>query len=227
MRIIFSDHFISMSFHVKILEEESKFPYVNNYGKIPELFQKILDAAEPTKLSHEILKRILGRDSKSDRPFISLLKRMKFLDESNTPTSYYKAYRDKTKSKAVMAQCIRDVYDDVYSTYESLHTLEKPELLEKFKIVTGMGKDSKVLNNIVSTFEVLTELADFSIELPSTSLVDDDDDEPSPPETEELPELAIPKKFGFSYTINLNLPATTDQRVYNSIFKSLRENLFK
>jgi hypothetical protein len=32
-------------------------------------------------------------------------------------------------------------------------------------------------------------------------------------------------KLGLSYTINLNLPATTEIEVFNAIFKSLREHL--
>lgn len=204
------------------MEEEPKLPYVNNYGKIPEVLQKIIDAPEPSKLTHEILRRILARDNKSDRPFISFLKRLKFIDEGNLPTQYYKDYRDTTKSKTILAKCIKDVYADVYSAHEKLHELEKNEILEKFKIVTGLGKDSKVLQNIVSSFVELKEIADFK-----TKLIEEKPTIATPPESEELPELEIGKKFGFSYTINLNLPATTDQRVYNAIFKSLKDYLFK
>jgi hypothetical protein len=34
-------------------------------------------------------------------------------------------------------------------------------------------------------------------------------------------------RLRLSYTINLNLPATTEVEVFNSIFKSLRENLLR
>jgi len=34
-------------------------------------------------------------------------------------------------------------------------------------------------------------------------------------------------KLGLSYTINLNLPATSDIAVFNAIFKSLREHLLR
>jgi hypothetical protein len=34
-------------------------------------------------------------------------------------------------------------------------------------------------------------------------------------------------KIGLSYTINLNLPATTEIEVFDAIFKSLRENLLR
>jgi len=204
--------------------EESKFPYVNNYGKISELFEKIANAPEPSKLTQEGLYKILARKSTSDRPFIAFLKRLKFLDDGNSPTSYYRDYREKTKSKAVMAKCIKDVYADVYSTHEKLHDLDKTQVTEKFKIITGLGSESKVLNSIVSTFISLKELADFKTELK----------EEKPNVTKEIEEesdegttIEIGKRFGFSYTINLNLPPTTDQRVYNAIFKSLKENLFK
>ena len=206
--------------------EEVKFPYVANYGKISEIFQKIGDASEPSKLTHEMLQKILARQSNSDRPFISFLKRLKFLNEENAPTQYYKDYRDKTKSKIVMARCLQDVYSDVYATHENLHTLDKTELLEKFKIITGLGSDSKVLANIVYSFMQLVELADFQTKINEEQNSESDEQE-APPSIEEYPESEITKKFGFSYTINLNLPATTDQRVYNAIFKSLRENLLK
>ena len=32
-------------------------------------------------------------------------------------------------------------------------------------------------------------------------------------------------KLGISYTINLNLPATTEIEVFNAIFKSLKNNI--
>ena len=41
-----------------------------------------------------------------------------------------------------------------------------------------------------------------------------------PPRTEKL-------GLNLSYTINLNLPATSDVAVFNAIFKSLKENMLK
>jgi hypothetical protein len=55
-----------------------------------------------------------------------------------------------------------------------------------------------------------------------------------PDETPKFtPKLAnddvFPKKIGFNlgYTINLNLPATSDPAVFNAIFKSLKEHLLR
>ena len=147
--------------------EDTKLPYVSGTTKIPEVLTKIQQAPEPSKLTHEKLQVILGRTSKADRPFISFLKRLKFLDDDNVPTQYYKDYRDGTKANRVLAKCIREVYLDVYSSHEKLHTLERKDLLEKFKIVTGLGADSQVLKYIVSSFEELSSIADFDTELKS------------------------------------------------------------
>ena len=204
--------------------EEAKFPYVNAYGKIPEVFEKLSDAPEPPKLTHEMLQKILGRVSNSDRPFISFLKRLRFLDDDNVPTQYYKDYRESNKSKAVMAKCMRDVYSEVFATHEKLHNLEKNEILDKFKIVTGLGKDSKVLTAIVACFQELANMADFNAEITDEKPYEKVEEQTVENE-EELSGML--KKLGFSYTINLNLPATTDPRVYNAIFKSLKENIFK
>ena len=49
-------------------------------------------------------------------------------------------------------------------------------------------------------------------------------EEPPPPRGDRLPR-ALGMNLG--YTINLNLPATTDVAVFNAIFKSLKEYLLK
>lgn len=201
----------------------TEFPYVNNYGKLPELFEAIINAPEPSKFTHEVLQKILGRQSPSDRPMISFLKRLGFLDEGNIPTKYYKDYRDKTKSKNVMGSCIKNAYAAVYATHENLHELPKDQVSEKFKIVTGLGSDNKVLGSIIGSFLALIELADFKTQHGEEKPTVEPDEEVH--DEEGKPEFL--KKMGFSYTINLNLPATTDPRVYNAIFKSLKENLFK
>jgi hypothetical protein len=44
--------------------------------------------------------------------------------------------------------------------------------------------------------------------------------------TKDAADKALARRnIGFSYTINLNLPETTDVEVFNAIFKALRENL--
>ena len=51
---------------------------------------------------------------------------------------------------------------------------------------------------------------------------------PAAPDAPPRPDrMARTLGMNLSYTINLNLPATTDVAVFNAIFKSLKEHLLK
>lgn len=91
---------------------------------------------------------------------------------------------------------------------------------------TGVGDDSNVPDLIVTAINTVKKFAKFDEE-----------------KKEEGPAAAAPRaisirqstppadtaKLGMnlSYTINLNLPATSDIAVFNAIFKSLREHLIR
>ena len=61
-------------------------PYVSPYGKIPELFRRIKEAAVPSKFTNDFLYAKLGFKSTSQRAFIPLLKRLGFIGEEQVPT---------------------------------------------------------------------------------------------------------------------------------------------
>jgi len=188
-------------------------PYVNAYGKLNTLFQKIREAAAPSKFTQDYLETILGFKSSSDRAFPSFLKRLGFLDGSNVPTQAYKDYRDALQSKVVMANQIKASYPTIFSANEFAYELNKTELSNTVKRVTGLG-DSPTLDAIVGTFSALCGLADFKGVMPKKE--EKREDKQTQPK---------PSGLNLSYTIVLNLPSTTEIEVYNAIFKSLRENI--
>ena len=80
---------------------------------------------------------------------------------------------------------------------------------------------------IMNCINILKSFADFDATT-ATAVVNPTDETLSTHATESpLPTLEQSSGLGMnlSYTINLNLPATSDIAVFNSIFKSLRENL--
>ncbi len=204
-------------------------PYISGYGSISELFSKICQAAVPPKFTQDYMTTVLGMKSSSHRALIPLLKKLGFLDQANIPTEAYKAYRDSSKSQQVMAEQLRAAYSDVYQVHEYAHELGKEELVSKLRTLTGAGEDDRNIRDVASTFLELRKLADFS-----GKEADNSKTIPEPIRKSELePHLEIKAplhksrqaSFGISYTINLNLPATTDVEVFNAIFKSLKENI--
>jgi hypothetical protein len=198
-------------------------PYVNGYGGISKLFAEIKSASVPPKFTQDFMSTALGLKSSSYRAMIPLLKKLGFVDQANVPTQAYKDFRDDTMSRAVMAQKLREAYAPLFAANEYAWRLDRKELHAKLKNVTGASDDDSNLSAVVGTFTELSKLAKWEGSPepkraePSRANIEDE------PQSKPLQTARI----GLSYTISLNLPATTDIEVFNAIFKSLRENLLR
>lgn len=136
-------------------------PYVDAYGKIPDLFTAIKSAAVPTKFNQDFLHTILGLKSSSYHAMIPLMKKLNFLDPTNQPTQAYKDYRDDHVSKQIMAQQVKAAYDDLFKANEFANKLTKEQLLSKLKTLLGVGDDDITLPKVAGTFQELVKLSDF------------------------------------------------------------------
>jgi len=194
-------------------------PYVYAYGKIGNVFQKIKEAQVPPKVTVDFLYTKLGLKSTSYRPMIPFLRELGFIDSNNAPTAAYRNYRDEKKSKIIMAQRIRDSYKELFAANEYAYKLKREDILSKLNTVLGTPTDDKITPRVAGSFQALCELADFEakevVEVSKT---------PEKAEAHAAPQQPA-ARLGISYTINLNLPPTTDVEVFNAIFKALKENL--
>jgi hypothetical protein len=71
-------------------------------------------AKAPERLTNKFLKQ-LDFTSSNDSLFIGLLKALGFLDEAGVPTSRYFNYLDQGQAGAVLAEGIRDAYEDLFA----------------------------------------------------------------------------------------------------------------
>ena len=195
-------------------------PYVYNYGKIAPLFAKIREASPPPRFNRDFVSTVLGFKSSSDQAFPPFLKRLGFVDDANVPTQDYKDYRgDEALARAIMAKRILASYPTIFQAKEYAWKLSKQELAATVKRVHGLSDQSQPLDAIVGTFTALCTLADFQSHPSKIEEKAKVSEEPR-----ELQTVAS-TRLGLSYTIVLNLPATTDIDVFNAIFKSLKENI--
>jgi hypothetical protein len=204
-------------------------PYVNGYGGITKLFSQIKSAAVPPKFNQDFISTVLGLKSSSYRAMIPLLKRLGFVDAANIPTQAYKDFRDESQSKAVMARQLKEAYSSLFAANEYAWKLDKKDLISKLKNFTGSGADDPVLGAVASTFIELSKLANWTAGDPASKKNEKKIDEgPVDDITAKSGGTQnFDGRFGLSYTINLNLPATTEVEVFNAIFKSLRDNLLR
>ena len=202
-------------------------PYVDCYGKIPELFSRISNAAVPPKFTIDFLYTKLGLKSTTHRKFISFLKKINFLDDGQIPTQKYRDFRDSSKSGKVMADAVKKSYNDLFEANEYAYSLKKNEIEQKLISIFGASKEDKTMQKVNSTLWELLKISNF----------EDDDNIEENINEENINENSQENIFktnqfqktdiGLNYTINLNLPATNDVEVFNAIFKSLKENLLK
>ncbi|MBI5199636.1 MAG: DUF5343 domain-containing protein [Nitrospirae bacterium] len=198
-------------------------PYVNGYGQLPKLFAEIKKAAVPPKFTQDFMSSMLGLKSSSYRAMIPLLKNLGFLDQGNVPTQDYKDFRDDTKSILVLAKRIKETYADLFTANEYAYKLSKEELTSKFITMLGLPKDDKNIPFVVATLQELFKLADFTGKHKTDIKKKQPDEGMIEKPLQETSEKL--RQLGISYTINLNLPATTEVEVFNAIFKSLKEHI--
>lgn len=219
----------------------AKIPYMLASGLIPKIFEKMGDARRPERFTQDFLESKLGYSGGSARSIIPLLKKMEFLGSDGMPTSLYDRFRDEETRGSAIAQGMISAFSELFERNEYVYSVGRDKLTSEVVGATGDAKDDSKTQKIVSTFLTLREMANF-----------EDDDSPQaskgssqkeekpvapleelPPQFEQDPTSSPPTNveghFGLNvgYTINLNLPETTDIEVFNAIFKALREHLVK
>src|SRR5256885_1005598 len=88
--------------------------YTYKVGSIPAYFDAILDAQAPERFSIKFLEN-LGFTSTNDRLLIGILKELGFLNTDGVPQDRYFEFLDRSRSKQVVAEAIREAYSDLFA----------------------------------------------------------------------------------------------------------------
>jgi Family of unknown function (DUF5343) len=192
---------------------------MNAYGNVSKILKKIKDAKTPDRFTLDFLGTNLGFKGGGARPFIPLAKRLGLLNSDGTPTEVYKRFRGTdSESKQAIAEGIRRGYPSIFARNEYAYRLPRKELEGLVTEMTGLDAGSGTIKAIVATFEALKQFADFEAK-PEEDETNQEDKKGAVPPTKQ------PESLHLTYTINLNLPSTSDIAVFNAIFKALREHL--
>lgn len=205
-------------------------PYIASPGAIKKALDKIKTAATPERVTTDFLTTKLGMKPGPAKAMLSYLKRIGFVGKDGKPTDLYSQFRNPSHSRIAAAKAFKKGYSQLYEMNEYVHELSEKELRGLIVQATGLEEKSRIISLMVACFNSLKSYANFEAVIPETEIVETDenekDDEPEMPS--QLPVIKDqPVGLNLSYTINLNLPATSDISVFNAIFKSLRENLLK
>jgi hypothetical protein len=150
------------------------------------------------------------------------LKDLGFLTADGTPTQRYHDYRDKSRSRVVLGQAIREAYEEVFHIKENPTKSDRAAIEGRFK--STHNASDRVATLQAATFLALLDLADLTAKVPPRKKKEEDGEKPDresaggSAEKPGVPTADLPFT-GLRYNIEVHLPATKDVEVYNAIFK--------
>lgn len=199
----------------------SKLPYLSSPGTIDNALERVKTAATPPTFNNDFVHtklQIKGGTGKAIPPFF---KKIGLVSESGTPTALYHGLRNPATAGAAIAAAMRTGYRPLFEANEYCYSLASKDLMGLILQVTGFEKGTRSAELIHSTYLRLKKHADFE-----ASLASEESSNGSVEPSEHISRTAardLDMRIG--YTINLNLPPSTNIEVFNAIFQSLRRNL--
>ena len=208
--------------------------YLMTTKNLVSIFDALIHAQPPSKFTLIFLEN-LDFKSTNDRLYIQMLRALGFIDSSGVPQERYFHYIDQTQSKQVLAEGIKEAYQDIFNLNIKAHEMSESEVKNKLKTLFQGSKSDKVLGLMATTFKALCNYADFSKNKALSVTLNQEEvhqsekyyqDIPRNNPQEHLQEI-VTKKINteLHYNIQIHLPETRDMAVYDAIFESLKKHL--
>ncbi|AKO54392.1 hypothetical protein ABA45_14645 [Marinobacter psychrophilus] len=196
------------------------------------MLDKIKTASVPEKFSQDFVAEKLLMKGGTPRSIIPFIKKMGLVATDGTPTERYKEFRNPAKSGTAIASAMRELYEQLFEMNEYIHDTNLNLLKGLIVEATGAEQNSTVVSKTLSTFQALRKIADFDFF--SEEEIEVSAEAADSASTYAMPQIHSQRSgnnggegINLSYTINLNLPTTTDIEVFNAIFKSLKQHLIQ
>jgi hypothetical protein len=206
----------------------ASLPYLVAPGSIKTALERIRSAATPDRVTRDFVTTKLQIKGGTGFALIPYLKKIGLVASDGSPTELYKQFRNPSSGGVAIARAVKGGYSALAEVNEYFFDLSDKELLDLIVQVTGLERDNQVAKLTFSTLKILKSFANFEakadVEETPPNLGDQSS---SAAQIHQLPATSRGQVgLNLAYTINLNLPATSDQAVFNAIFRSLKEHLF-
>lgn len=204
--------------------------YLTSTKNLEPVINAILTAKAPDRFTFKFLED-LGFKSSNDRLYINLFKALGLLDESGSPTERYYRFLDQSIYKEVLAEGIREAYEDLFNININAQTLSIDDVKNKLKTLTQGQKTEKVISLMAMTFSALCSIADWNVKEKKMKITDIPSKEMEKIQNiksvdEKIISNSKKEKLELHYDIQIHLPETRDESVYDAIFSSMKKHLF-
>jgi hypothetical protein len=206
--------------------------YLTSSKNLESILDALKSAQAPDKFTTRFLESLEFK-SASDRLIIGVLKSIGFLDDGGKPIERYFRFLDQTQSATVLAEGIEESFQDLFRVNVNANKMTKQEVMSKFKTLSQGQLSESVNDKLAMTFVALCSLADFDnlrrttklgvgTQPPAKEDIKVDTEMENQPSAQKNQGIAF---GGLHYNIQLILPESRDPKVYDALFKSLKEHL--
>lgn len=209
-------------------EIKGNLPYTPYPGSLKSVLEAIILAERPDKFSNNFLETVLKMTGGGARSVPPLLKKMGFLEGDGTPTDRYSRFKTETKRAQAASEGLKSAFGELFRRNEFIDRASEEQVKDLIVEITGLNRSDQIIRLIYNTFEVMRsfvpnnlrgQINDAGIEAKVETRREIEDESLGESITSSV------KKLGISYQINIVLPETENQMVFDAIFNSLRRNL--
>jgi hypothetical protein len=207
-------------------------PYLAASGTLKRALERLIDASRPDKFNADFLENVLKLSGGAARATIPIMKKMGFLTSDAVPTDLYAKFRTEGGRPAASLAGLRNGFPEIFKRSEYAHTVDDNKLRDIILEITGLKASDPIAQAIKSTFNVVKSFIPAGADLTGS---DDDqgllDEAAGNPAAQSEQGGVVrnvgrgSKSVGLVYNINIVLPETSDLKVLNAIFRSVKENL--
>jgi hypothetical protein len=145
-------------------------------------------------------------------------------DASGMPTDRWSQFRGRG-GEQVLAECIKKAYAELFSTYPNAQERSRSDLETFFRTHSCAGKQA--IEKTVSTFQQLCKLADFGEARVEAAAAGKGAEGKIDGAQRMTAASKSHEGFAININIQLTLPETTDEKVYDAFFAALKKHLLQ
>lgn len=201
-------------------------PYISGAGNIVQVI-KHLRSSFPAKVSAETIKK-LGIAPKNESYVINVLRFVAVIDDDGEKTpaakTVFSKHQDEQFEKA-FSELIKISYSELFEVHgDDAWKLDKNGLITFFRSADDTG--ATIGSRQAATFRALAGLSGYG-DVPTPGarkkVVKKKPAKRTPKKNDEV--ISAEREIGLTVRIEINLPADGEQKTYDRIFRSIRENL--
>ncbi|MDZ4056984.1 MAG: DUF5343 domain-containing protein [Polynucleobacter sp.] len=206
-------------------------PYVTASGTLKRALERSIEASRPDKFNADFLENVLKLSGGGARATIPILKRLGFLSSEGVPTELYAKFRTAGGRGLATLQALRIGFPEIFKKSEYAHTVDDNKLRDIILEITGLKANDPVAIAIKSTFSAIKSFIPPGMEASpieqDAPMNDEGNSSQSSYASGETSTNHDNSGIRLAYNINIVLPETSDLKVLNAIFRSIKENLLR